>query len=78
MNMMLMHKRFAPSHLKMQSYYNQSVFSLPTSLLSNALTAWFPSKLEQTQQQLQALVALPNRQVDIGADSAQSVQKKRQ
>lgn len=56
----------------------ESVLSIQTLLLSNMLAAWCSSKLEQSEHELQALVALTQRQVDIGADSAQGVQQRRQ
>lgn len=55
-----------------------SVMAIQTLLLSNMLTAWRSSKLEQLEHQLQALVTLAQRQVHIGADSAQGVQQRRQ
>lgn len=42
------------------------------------LTAWRSPELEQSEHELQALVTLAHRQVDIGADSAQGVQQRRQ
>lgn len=57
---------------------NESVLTLQTLLPSSMLTAWFSSKLEQSEHELQALVTLAHRQVDIGADSAQGVQQRRQ
>lgn len=62
----------------LDSYSNESVLSSQTLLLSNMLTVWYISKLEESEHELQALVTLAQRQVDIGADSAQGVQQRRQ
>lgn len=58
--------------------FNESVFSLHTLLLSCMLTGWCSSKLEQSEHELQALVALAQRQVEIGADLTQGVQQRSQ
>ncbi len=62
----------------LDSCNNESVLSSQTLLLSSTLTVWHTSKLEQSEHELQALVTLAQRQVDIGADSAQGVQQRRQ
>lgn len=49
-----------------------------TFFLSEELTTWCSSELEESQQELQALVTLTQRQVDVGAQSAQGVQERRQ
>lgn len=54
---------------------NNSALSLQTLLRSVLLTPWDFSELEQSEHQLQALVTLTQRQVDIGADSAQGLQQ---
>jgi len=57
---------------------NGSALSTRTLIPSDALTARCSSKLKQLKHELQALVALTQWQVDVGADSAQGVQQGRQ
>lgn len=47
-------------------------------LLLQTSLPWCLSELEELQHQLQALVALAQRQVNIGTDSAQGVEQRRE
>lgn len=51
---------------------------LQTLLRASMLTVWRSPKLEESEHELQAPVTLTHRQVDIGADSAQGFQQRRQ